>query len=240
MHALYRGRAEIAERVAAALPALDVFEAAALGRVETGSGSCCAADPSLALARSPDGFTALHYPAFFGGGDAAGASRMLLAAGAERERPVRQRLLRPADPLRGGGRSRRRRRGPRRRRRRRQRPAAPRLDAAPRRGPQRERGHRWSGCSRPVRIATRPTTTARLRWSWPAPPDTGRSSPCSADGPERPPRAGRAARPTGSDRMNNSETVDAIPCRARPPWPCRSRGDRGPASTRRAGEARRS
>src|SRR5436190_23530573 len=27
-----------------------------------------------------------------------------------------------------------------------------------------------------------------------------------------------------------------LPCRARPPWPCRSRGDRGPARTRGAGE----
>ena len=34
MHALYRGRRTIAESIAAALPELDVFEAAALGRVD--------------------------------------------------------------------------------------------------------------------------------------------------------------------------------------------------------------
>jgi ankyrin repeat protein len=82
MHALYRGRAEIAETIAAALPALDVFEAAALGRADRVR-ELVAADPSLARALSPDGFTALHYPAFFGRGDAVGASRALLDAGAD-------------------------------------------------------------------------------------------------------------------------------------------------------------
>lgn len=82
MHALYRGRPAIAELLAAALPALDVFEAAALGRVER-VGELLAADPSASAARSPDGFTALHYPAFFGHGDAAGASRALIDAGAD-------------------------------------------------------------------------------------------------------------------------------------------------------------
>src|SRR5881392_3848923 len=62
MHALYRGRGDLAELVAAVLPALDVFEAAALGRIDR-LRDLLAADPSLALARSPDGFTALHYPA---------------------------------------------------------------------------------------------------------------------------------------------------------------------------------
>ena len=82
MHALYRGRAEIAGRIAAALPALDVVEAAALGRVER-LRELLDAEPGLARARSADGFTALHYPAFFGRGDAAGAARVLLAAGAD-------------------------------------------------------------------------------------------------------------------------------------------------------------
>jgi ankyrin repeat protein len=82
MHALYRGQAGIAVSIAAALPALDVFEAAALGRADR-LGDLLAADPNLALARSPDGFTALHFPAFFGLGDAAGASRALIAAGAD-------------------------------------------------------------------------------------------------------------------------------------------------------------
>ena len=82
MHALYRGRATIAEEIATALPALDVFEAAALGRVER-LAALLENDATLSGARSPDGFTALHYPAFFGLGDAAGSARALLAAGAD-------------------------------------------------------------------------------------------------------------------------------------------------------------
>src|SRR4051794_10149846 len=82
MHALYRGRAEMAERVAAALPALDAFEAAALGRTDR-LGEILAAEPAAATTRSADGFTALHYPAFFGRGEAAEASRALLGAGAD-------------------------------------------------------------------------------------------------------------------------------------------------------------
>ena len=82
LHALYRGRTTIAERIAAALPAIDVFEAAALGRTDR-LGELLDRDPGLALARTPDGFTALHYPAFFGRGDAVGATRALLEAGAD-------------------------------------------------------------------------------------------------------------------------------------------------------------
>jgi ankyrin repeat protein len=82
MHALYRGRADAAETIAAALPELDVFEAAALGRLARLE-ELLAADPELAVARSADGFTALHYPAFFGVGDAAAATRALIAAGAD-------------------------------------------------------------------------------------------------------------------------------------------------------------
>ncbi|HXU86667.1 MAG TPA: ankyrin repeat domain-containing protein [Verrucomicrobiae bacterium] len=82
MHALYHGQAALADSIAAALPALDVFEAAALGRVDR-LRKLVAADPPLATRRSADGFTALHFPAFFGIGDAAGASRVLLEAGAD-------------------------------------------------------------------------------------------------------------------------------------------------------------
>lgn len=81
MHALYRGHGPIAERIAAVLPALDVFEAAALARPDRVR-ELVAGDASLARAKSPDGFTALHYPAFFGGPDAAVTARLLLAAGA--------------------------------------------------------------------------------------------------------------------------------------------------------------
>jgi uncharacterized protein len=82
MHALYRGHRRVAEQLADALPELDVFEAAALsrsGRVR----ELLRADPSLARAFSPDGFTALHYPGFFGGAEAADVARTLLDAGAD-------------------------------------------------------------------------------------------------------------------------------------------------------------
>lgn len=82
MHALYHGQPAIAEAVAATLPELDVFEAAALGRLDRVL-ELVGANPELALARSPDGFTPLHYPAFFGLGDAAGVTRTLLEAGAD-------------------------------------------------------------------------------------------------------------------------------------------------------------
>jgi uncharacterized protein len=82
MHALYRRRVDLAELVAAAVPELDVFEAAALGRLDRVL-ELVGAEPALASARSPDGFTALHYPAFFGHGEAAAVARVLLEAGAD-------------------------------------------------------------------------------------------------------------------------------------------------------------
>src|SRR5258706_8645356 len=59
MHALYRGRPVLAETIAAVLPELDLFEAAALGRIDR-LVALVLADPALARARSADGFTALH------------------------------------------------------------------------------------------------------------------------------------------------------------------------------------
>jgi ankyrin repeat protein len=82
MHALYHARRSIAESIAAILPELDVFEAAALGRIDR-LRELLAATPARATERSADGFTALHFPAFFGIGDAADASHELLAAGAD-------------------------------------------------------------------------------------------------------------------------------------------------------------
>jgi ankyrin repeat protein len=79
MHALYHRQREIAEMVAGRLAALDVFEAAGLGRSDDVA-SLVAVDPSLAGAWSADGFTALHFAAFFGGG---GAADVLLAASAD-------------------------------------------------------------------------------------------------------------------------------------------------------------
>jgi uncharacterized protein len=82
LHALYRGRRALAERLAAALPELDIFDAAALGRAGRVQ-ELLAADPGLAVSRSHDGFTALHYPAFFGGAGSVDAARALIQAGAD-------------------------------------------------------------------------------------------------------------------------------------------------------------
>jgi uncharacterized protein len=72
--ALYHRQPEACEALLAAEPELDVLEAAALGRVER-----LRDDPEALEARTPEGFTALHLAAFFGGG---AAVRALLAAGA--------------------------------------------------------------------------------------------------------------------------------------------------------------
>jgi ankyrin repeat protein len=82
MHALYRGHRAEAEAAAAEVE-LDVFEAASLGRSER-LADLLRADPSLALTRSADGFTALHYACFFGTPDCTTA---LLDAGAPIDEP---------------------------------------------------------------------------------------------------------------------------------------------------------
>lgn len=82
LHALYHGRGAIAQIVASALPSLDVFEAAALGHAGR-LRQLLDEDRALARSFTADGFTALHYPAFFGAGDAIGATRALLDAGAD-------------------------------------------------------------------------------------------------------------------------------------------------------------
>jgi uncharacterized protein len=82
MHALYRGQPAIALALAEAVPALGVFEAAALGRSDRLE-ELLTSDPALARSVSPDGFTALHYPGFFGEGDAARCAALLVVAGAD-------------------------------------------------------------------------------------------------------------------------------------------------------------
>jgi ankyrin repeat protein len=79
MRARYRFDRELVEAVMSGGPALDVFEAASLGDVER-LRELLGGDPSLATAFSADGFTALHFPAFFGGIEAA---RVLLEHGAD-------------------------------------------------------------------------------------------------------------------------------------------------------------
>ncbi len=79
LHALYNGKADVAERLLDANPGLDVFDAAATGRTR-GMEELLDGEPDLVRSWSPDGFTALHYAAFFGQEDAA---RILLERGAE-------------------------------------------------------------------------------------------------------------------------------------------------------------
>ena len=79
MRALYRRRRAALDALLAAGQELDVFEAAGAGRHDR-LAALLAADPALARSRSADGFTPLHYAAFFGGPEAAA---LLLRAGAE-------------------------------------------------------------------------------------------------------------------------------------------------------------
>jgi ankyrin repeat protein len=81
LQALYRGDGAEAERLRSETAELDVFEAAALGDVER-LRILLGADPAAAQAWSPDGFTALHYAAFFDGPEAV---RILVEHGADLE-----------------------------------------------------------------------------------------------------------------------------------------------------------
>jgi ankyrin repeat protein len=77
--AVYYGQIDIAEAVAAAKDTLDVFDAAALGRVDRLT-ALLDADPSLANARAGDGFPALGLAAYF---KHPAAARLLLDRGAD-------------------------------------------------------------------------------------------------------------------------------------------------------------
>jgi uncharacterized protein len=90
LHALYNGKADLVERLLAANPALDVFDAAAVGRTR-GLEELLEGEPELARSWSADGFTPLHYAAFFGQEDAA---RILLERGAEVEVVARNESIR--------------------------------------------------------------------------------------------------------------------------------------------------
>jgi len=79
MLALYRGDVDMLEALVDAGPELDVFEAAGLGAEERLE-ELLAHEPHCAHARAADGFTPLHFAAFFGH---PGAVRILLEAGAD-------------------------------------------------------------------------------------------------------------------------------------------------------------
>lgn len=65
MTALYQRRTDLLKRLLAVKPALDIFEATAVGRTERVA-ELLKSDPGLAKSWSADGFTALHFACFFG------------------------------------------------------------------------------------------------------------------------------------------------------------------------------
>ena len=82
MQSLYRGRRDLAELIASKKKALDIFEAAALGRLDRLKEcirDAAALDSRSLDSRSKDGFTALHFACFFAQPEAA---RLLLENGA--------------------------------------------------------------------------------------------------------------------------------------------------------------
>ncbi|HXZ79851.1 MAG TPA: ankyrin repeat domain-containing protein [Terriglobales bacterium] len=79
MLSLYQRRRDLADLLLRAHPTLDVFEAAALGRIERLE-ELLRAHPDLAGAWSGDGFTPLHFAAYFSQEEAAS---VLLDAGAD-------------------------------------------------------------------------------------------------------------------------------------------------------------
>jgi ankyrin repeat protein len=83
--ARYRGHDDIVDALLDADPELDVFEAAAVGRIERVR-ELLESDPALVSAFSPDGFTPLHLAAFFGHPDIA---RLLVERGADTQAVAR-------------------------------------------------------------------------------------------------------------------------------------------------------
>ena len=90
LDAVYSRDTGAVERLLAAGPALNVFEAAALGRVER-MRELLDAEPGLATAYAPDGFTALQLAAHFCRPDAV---RLLLERGADVAAVARQESVR--------------------------------------------------------------------------------------------------------------------------------------------------
>jgi ankyrin repeat protein len=91
--ARYAMRDDMVDAILAEGPELDVYDAAALGDVERVR-ELCNEDPQRIKALAPDGFSALHLAAFFGGGETVralldlGADANAEAANAMRVRPL--------------------------------------------------------------------------------------------------------------------------------------------------------
>jgi ankyrin repeat protein len=99
MAALYRGRGDVVRALLDTGPELDVFEAAAVGDVPR-LRALLDEDPSRATAWSRDGFTALHFSAFFGHPEGAA---LLIERGAELEaRSSNEQFALDASPLHSG------------------------------------------------------------------------------------------------------------------------------------------
>lgn len=88
LEAVYRGRTDVLAALLAAHPALDIFEAAAVGDAGRAR-ELLDADPTLASAYAPDGFHALGLAAFFRHAD---VLRLLIERGADVSAPARNRL----------------------------------------------------------------------------------------------------------------------------------------------------
>lgn len=88
MQARYHGKSEIVDRLLAEAPELNVFEAAAIGRLAR-TATLVDQDPDLVREWSPDGFTALHFACYFGHSDIA---RLLLERGSDIDPPSRNEL----------------------------------------------------------------------------------------------------------------------------------------------------
>jgi uncharacterized protein len=78
MHALYRGRRDVAEAIAIKKSALNIYEAASLGRLDRLQE--CLRDSATINSLSKDGFTALHFACYFG---QPASVRLLLEKGAK-------------------------------------------------------------------------------------------------------------------------------------------------------------
>ena len=170
-------------------------------------------DPARSAAYSPDGFTALHFAAFFGKVEAA---RILLEDGADGRRLHPQRVRQPAAPRRGRRSPHRGLPGPPRRRCRRQRDPARRVHAAPRGG---QHGDvelaelfLSAGADPTIAAAGRPDRRRHRRGGRPCRPG---AAPARGGGPELTRAGGSTTRPRASRSARSASRPARMPRRPR-------------------------